>query len=117
MPQSPPRALLFDIDGTLCDTDVVHLLAFNAVFAPYGHTFDKARYKREIQGFTNQSIGDRFFPGRSEDEKKAITDKKEAVFREMSQSGLEPIAGLIPLLDWADANKIPYAFCYSYLTR
>ncbi len=106
---APPRALLFDIDGTLCDTDVVHLQAFNEVFAPYGHMFDKARYKREIQGFTNQSIGDRFFPNLSEAEKKSITDKKEAVFREMSQSGLEPIPGLISLINWADVNKIPYA--------
>lgn len=109
MSQPLPTALLFDIDGTLCDTDAVHLMAFNDVFAPYGHQFDKARYKKEIQGFTNQSIGDRFFPSMTDAEKKAITDRKEEVFRAMSQSGLEPMPGLLPLLDWADANAIPMA--------
>ena len=30
------RALLFDIDGTLADTDALHLEAFNLIFAPRG---------------------------------------------------------------------------------
>ena len=28
------KALLFDIDGTLADTDALHLQAFNQVFGP-----------------------------------------------------------------------------------
>ncbi len=106
---SSKSALLFDIDGTLADTDVIHLKAFNQVFGEYGHNFDGARYKQEIQGFTNQSIGDRFFPTLSNSEKKAITDKKEEVFREMAHEGLKPLGGLIPLMDWADKNNIPMA--------
>jgi HAD superfamily hydrolase (TIGR01509 family) len=109
MRPSLPRALLFDIDGTLADTDIVHLQAFNNVFGEYGHQFDKDRYKREIQGFTNQSIGDRFFPDMSDAQKKSITDKKEHVFRTMAHTGLEPLAGLVDLLDWADAHDIPMA--------
>ena len=37
------RALLFDIDGTLADTDALHVEAFNQVFGPRGHVFDRAR--------------------------------------------------------------------------
>ncbi len=37
------KALLFDIDGTLADTDALHLQAFNQVFGPRGHNFDRAR--------------------------------------------------------------------------
>lgn len=109
MTKPPSPALLFDIDGTLADTDVVHMKAFNQVFGEYGHHFDKARYKQDIQGFTNEAIGNRFFPSMSDAEKKAITDQKEAVFRDMSQSGLEPITGLLALMDWADAHDIPMA--------
>ena len=55
----PGAALLFDIDGTLTDTDHLHLLAFNEVFAPFGHQFNRARYTRELQGHANISIGAR----------------------------------------------------------
>ncbi len=46
-------ALLFDIDGTLADTDPLHLAAFNRVLGPHGHSFDHARFGRELQGFSN----------------------------------------------------------------
>jgi beta-phosphoglucomutase-like phosphatase (HAD superfamily) len=47
------RALLFDIDGTLADTDFLHREAFHRVFAPRGHIVDEERFKRELQGFSN----------------------------------------------------------------
>ena len=40
------RALLFDIDDTLADTDALHLKAFNQVFAPHGHVFDRGRARK-----------------------------------------------------------------------
>ena len=57
------RALLFDIDGTLADTDALHLKAFNQVFAPHGHVFDRDRASKELMGFSNASISERFLPG------------------------------------------------------
>src|SRR5947199_3671847 len=57
------RALLFDIDGTLTDTDALHLEAFNQVFGPRGHLFDHARYTKELQGFSNAAIAERFLAG------------------------------------------------------
>jgi len=59
------KALLFDIDGTLADTDALHLEAFNQVFAPHGHVFDRARASKELMGFSNSSISERFLPGQS----------------------------------------------------
>ena len=52
----PEKALLFDIDGTLADTDALHLQAFNLVLGPRGHVFDHAHYTRELQGFSTASI-------------------------------------------------------------
>jgi len=51
MPGEAGKALLFDIDGTLADTDALHLQAFNKVFGPRGHVFDHARFTKELQGF------------------------------------------------------------------
>jgi len=54
------KALLFDIDGRLADTDALHLEAFNQVFGLHGHAFDLARFSKELQGFSNTSISERF---------------------------------------------------------
>ena len=45
------KALLFDIDGTLADTDALHLQAFNQVFGPHGHVFDRDAPSKELHGF------------------------------------------------------------------
>lgn len=71
------RALLFDIDGTLADTDPLHLKAFNQVLGPHGHVFDHARFSRELQGFANVAIGERFLPGEAPERRALILDEKE----------------------------------------
>ena len=76
------KALLFDIDGTLADTDALHLQAFNQVFGPRGHVFDRARASKELMGFSNASIGERFLPDMEPPQRRlAIMDEKEAAFR------------------------------------
>jgi HAD superfamily hydrolase (TIGR01509 family) len=101
------RALLFDIDGTLADTDPLHREAFNRVFGPRGHVVDDERFKRELQGFSNLAIGERFLPDEPPERRVAILDEKEAIFRELVAGQIVPIAGLMTLLDRADAAGVP----------
>ena len=60
-------ALLFDIDGTLADTDALRLDAFNRIFAPHGHRFDHARFARDLQGFSMASIRECFLGAETAD--------------------------------------------------
>ncbi|RXG86473.1 HAD family hydrolase [Bradyrhizobium vignae] len=101
------RALLFDIDGTLADTDALHREAFNRVFGPRGHVVDDERFKRELQGFSNVSIGERFLPDETPERRIAILDEKEAIFRGLVAGRIAPLPGLMALLDRADAAGIP----------
>jgi HAD superfamily hydrolase (TIGR01509 family) len=101
------RALLFDIDGTLANTDPLHLEAFNQVLGPRGHVFDHARFSRELQGFANVSIGDRFLPDETPERRAAILAEKEAIFRDLVAGQIEPLPGLMALLDRADAAGVP----------
>ncbi|MBR0703603.1 HAD-IA family hydrolase [Bradyrhizobium diazoefficiens] len=101
------RALLFDIDGTLANTDPLHLEAFNQVLGPRGHVFDHARFSRELQGFANVSIGDRFLPDETPERRAAILAEKEAIFRDLVAGQIEPLPGLLALLDRADAAGVP----------
>ena len=101
------RALLFDIDGTLANTDPLHLKAFNQVLGPHGHVFDHARFSRELQGFANISIGERFLPDETMERRAAILDEKEEVFRSLVAGQVEPLPGLMALLDRADDAGVP----------
>jgi len=99
--------LLFDIDGTLTDTDALHLEAFNEVLGPYGHAFDHARFTRELQGFSNASIGERFLPGEPVERQAAIIGEKEKTFRKLVAGRIQPLPGLMALLARADRARIP----------
>jgi HAD superfamily hydrolase (TIGR01509 family) len=107
MSQDSGRALLFDIDGTLADTDALHREAFVRVFGPRGHIVDVARFKKELQGFSNASIGERFLPDESPDSRAAILDEKEQIFRTLVAGQIRPVPGLMALLDLAGAANVP----------
>ncbi|HEY4985624.1 MAG TPA: HAD-IA family hydrolase [Bradyrhizobium sp.] len=107
MPARSPRALLFDIDGTLADTDALHMEAFNHVFEPRGHVFDRARAAKELQGFSNASISKRFLPHEPPERQAAIMGEKEAVFRKLATGNIRPVPGLMALLAIADGADIP----------
>ena len=106
MPQESGKALLFDIDGTLADTDALHLQAFNRVFGSHGHVFDRARAASELMRFSNTSIGARFLPDAPPRRQAAIMAEKEAVFRELVAGNIQPVPGLMPLLARADRAGI-----------
>ena len=101
------KALLFDIDGTLADTDALHLEAFNQVFGPRGHVFDRARASKELMGFSNASIGERFLPEEPPERRLAIMDQKEAAFRSLVAGKIKPMPGLMRLLARADQAGVP----------
>ncbi|SDO46322.1 HAD family phosphatase [Afipia sp. GAS231] len=103
----PGRALLFDIDGTLADTDALHVEAFNQIFAPRGHAFDRARAAKELTGFSNASIGARFLADEPPERQAAIMSEKEEAFRKLASGKIRPLAGLMTLLDRADHAGIP----------
>jgi HAD superfamily hydrolase (TIGR01509 family) len=108
MRPAPRAALLFDIDGTLADTDRLHLEAFNTVFGPRGHSFTPKRFKAELQGFANSAIAARFLADETAAGRIAIMEEKEATFRTLAQAGVHPLEGLVDLLDRCDAIGLPY---------
>jgi HAD superfamily hydrolase (TIGR01509 family) len=107
MSSRPGKALLFDIDGTLADTDALHLQAFNQIFGPRGHVFDRARAAKELLGFSNASIGERFLQNEPPERREAIMGEKEAAFRRLVPGKIQPLPGLMALLARADRADIP----------
>jgi HAD superfamily hydrolase (TIGR01509 family) len=98
-------ALLFDLDGTLVDTDALHLTAFQAVLATHGVSLTKAQYVEKIMGSSNALIGEAFLPHLSPADREAALATKELAFRDMLGE-LEPAAGLAALLDYAETTGL-----------
>jgi HAD superfamily hydrolase (TIGR01509 family) len=103
----PGKALLFDVDGTLADTDPLHLEAFNQVLGRHGHSFDHARFSKELQGFSNASISERFLTNETLERRSAIMAEKEDTFRKLVAGKIRPIPGLLTLLALADRAGTP----------
>ena len=101
-------ALLFDMDGTLVDTEHVHFTAFQTVLAPHGVDLTWEDYRGFIMGQPNAAIAARFLPHVPAADHAAVMDSKEARYRSLV-TDISPAEGLMDLLDWADAERVPYA--------
>jgi HAD superfamily hydrolase (TIGR01509 family) len=99
------KALIFDMDGTLADSDPVHLQAFTEFLAPFGVPVDEEVYRTTISGRSNALIFADLLPDHSLEERNRFADEKEAVFRRLATQ-MQPLGGLLTLLDWTDANGL-----------
>ncbi|VXD23306.1 HAD-superfamily hydrolase subfamily IA variant 3 [Planktothrix serta PCC 8927] len=93
------KAILFDLDGTLANTDVLHYQTWANVLKQHKIDINPSFYKTHISGRTNSEIVQDLFPQFSEEEGIKLADLKESQFRELAIN-LEPLAGLNEFLSW-----------------
>ncbi|HKS12547.1 MAG TPA: HAD-IA family hydrolase [Pseudomonas sp.] len=99
------NALLFDLDGTLTDTDTLHLQAFRHLLDEHGRTLSQAEFDAQVSGRANGELFAELFPQSDPDQQKALANRKEALFRDLSPV-LEPMPGLLRLLEHAQTQAI-----------
>lgn len=92
------RALLFDLDGTLAETDSLHLPTWVGALEPYGIEVDEEFYKERISGRSTGEIVRDLLPDLTDEEGTSIGDAKEASFRERATE-LEPLPGLMDFVE------------------
>jgi len=102
-------ALLFDIDGTLADTDALHFEAYRRQLAKHGKTIEHATYLSRVMGHTNDAIMAWMMPEADLPARRAFSDAKEAMFRELAATAIKPAVGLMAVFDWAEAKGIKIA--------
>lgn len=102
------EALLFDLDGTLTDTDTLHLQALQQLLHEQGRELSEAEFDAHVSGRANADMCRYLFPGRPVAEHEAFADRKEARFRALSPT-LQPTAGLERLLAHAERRGIGMA--------
>jgi beta-phosphoglucomutase len=89
--------LLFDLDGTLTDTDALHFAAYGDLLAPFGKSITLETYKQRILGAVNSATMAWLLPDEDAEE---MSQRKERLFR-ARVAELTPTVGLGPLLAWA----------------
>ena len=99
-------ALLFDLDGTLIDSDPLHASVFIDMFAERGRTIDLAFYRDSLHGRLNADIFTDLCPG---EDAEALSDFKESEYRRRLGDAQPPLPGTLDMLDLADRMGWPKA--------
>jgi HAD superfamily hydrolase (TIGR01509 family) len=98
-------ALLFDLDGTLLQSDPLHEEVFRVLFAERGKPFPPGIYINQMHGRLNVDIFRDYLP--EEPDPEALSREKEARFRDVLPESVPPMPGLPDLLDWARGLSLP----------
>ncbi|AFZ21678.1 HAD family hydrolase [Allocoleopsis franciscana] len=80
------KAILFDLDGTLVNTDPLHYQTWQEVLRDYGMEIDRTFYKAKISGRLNPVIIQDLLPQLSFEAGQQLANSKEARFREIALS-------------------------------
>jgi beta-phosphoglucomutase len=109
-----PRAVVFDLDGTLADNMNWHAQAFDEFLARRGREPLSMEWRRRIDGKRNSEIFPMLF-GRTmtREEVKAHEVEKEGLYRTLSEGGVLAMAGTHRLLDRLEVFGIGVAVATS----
>ena len=104
-PSGPPRAVLWDMDGTLVDSAEYHWLTWRDAFAAEGHPLTHAEFA-SFFGQRNDTIVRRYLgEGVSPADVRRIGDAKEAAYRAMvRERGIAPLPGVRAWLERLHAD-------------
>ncbi len=100
------KAILYDLDGTLANTDPVHYQAWQEMLREYDFEIDPDFYQKKFSGRLNVDIVHDLLPSLTDAEGRDLSDRKEALFRKKAQQTLQPLAGLTELIDWANRHHL-----------
>lgn len=104
------QAILFDLDGTLANTDPIHFGLWQTFLKDYGYDeIDLAFYQRHISGGFNPDIVKALLPQLSAAEGEKFSVDKEAAFRVVAADQLHRLPGLDQLLAWIDQQGLKQA--------
>ncbi len=109
------RAVIFDFDGVITDSEGLHLRAFNESLEPFGVKIETEDYYEKYLGFSDfdcykaivkdglLKVDERQIPD--------IVKRKSAIFEELTKTEDRTFEGVRDFLKMLDQNEIPMAIC------
>jgi beta-phosphoglucomutase len=109
-----PRAVIFDIDGTIVDNMHLHAEAFGVFAERHGLPPLTKDDRARLDGRRNSEIFPILFKREvPREEWLAYEHEKEGLYRELSRGRLSPMKGLHALIDRLEEEGIPVALATS----
>ncbi len=109
------RAVIFDFDGVITDSEILHFRAFNRVLARFSVEITMRDYYKTYLGLTDVDCFNLLI---SEGQLKTTKDKiedllkqKNEVFQELAKTEGRIIEGVHDFLKMLEQNNIPMAIC------
>jgi HAD superfamily hydrolase (TIGR01509 family) len=102
------KAILYDLDGTIADSDPIHYIAWQDCLKEFGIEINETIYKQEMSGSTNPRLIAKFLPQLNVSQGEAFSERKEARFRELAEQ-LPLTPGLKELIEWGKKHQLKQA--------
>lgn len=113
------KALIFDFDGIIVDTEPLHYRAFQEILGPLGLGYSWNEYVTLYMGFDDREAFREAFRAHQKtvDEKdlENLIARKAEIFQMVISNGIKPYPGVVELIDSLYGN-IPLALCSGALT-
>ncbi len=111
----PPFAIAFDLDGTLIDNNEYHILAWQEFYRRRGWELRIEDYVTNFNGRTMPDVVKHVFsdPYMCKEDIERYTDEKESLYRERYAPHIQPVEGLLQLLELLHQHNIPMVIATS----
>jgi len=107
------RAVVFDFDGVITDSEILHLRSFNQVLAQYGVEISAKDYYKKYLGFTDfdcfKTLIDKGVLKKPTEEIENLVKEKNHVFEKLAKTEGRIIEGVRDFLQMLSQNNIPMA--------
>lgn len=109
------RAVIFDFDGVITDSEILHFRAFNQVLAQYGIELTKQEYYKTYLGFNDADcykvLIHQGLLKTDQQQIENLIEQKKQIFKRLAQSEGRMIDGVGDFLKVLEQNNILMAIC------
>jgi beta-phosphoglucomutase len=109
------KAVIFDFDGVIADSELLHYKAINQIVARFGVDIPREKYWEHYLGYTDidcfKAISDHYDLDLGDKVLSDLVDEKFTIFKELVCSGTAIIAGVTDFIKMLVDNEIPVAIC------
>ena len=109
------KAVIFDFDGVITDSEVLHFRAFNSVLGRYGVELTTGEYYKSYLGFSDVDCFKFLIHqgrlGIAESEIPALVEKKAVIFEDLAKNEGQLIEGVRDFLAMLAQNAIAMGIC------